>query len=568
MPAAGRLCGLLRRTGACALCALALLLAACGPLGALDAPGIFATPTRTPFRPAVMTPTPTLTPTPTPSPTPIPTPTPEVLGIWAAPGVPSGLRDGVTLPPGWQWVSLPELARVRIAPAGDAATADITWVYVLAAPFPTVADDAALDEVKASWRGQFHSQFKDRSLLMSADTSSVFQVIWGDPSGEVQVPAEDDLLQTAWDQRTWALLPFEQLEPRWKALRVNGSSALRRGELEGYPLTLGFHASGDVDLFQQSGGSLPHSNRDPSRLTVVLMTGTTALVRATAWRMEGLGLDYPARDILPWLQEPDFTHISNEASFNPACPAADPNQESLMFCSRPEYIRLLDAIGADIIELSGNHNNDWGRSASSYTLDLYRQRGWRWFAGGENSEEARRPLLIEHNGNRLAFLGCNFVGPPAAWATADEPGAARCDLDWTAGELRSLREQGYLPVMTFQYGEVYVPYPTEHQAEDFGAMAEAGAVIVSGSQAHFPQGFAFQGGRLIHYGLGNLFFDQMDTPVKGTRREFLDRHVFYNGRHISTELLTAMLEDYARPRPMTDAEREAFLEEIFDASGW
>ena len=73
---------------------------------------------------------------------------------------------------------------------------------------------------------------------------------------------------------------------------------------------------------------------------------------------------------------------------------------------------------------------------------------------------------------------------------------------------------------------------------------------------------------LIHYGLGNLFFDQMDYPVVGTRREFLDRHVFYKGKHISTELMTAMLENYARPRPMTIDERQTFLQDIFTASGW
>jgi len=33
-------------------------------------------------------------------------------------------------------------------------------------------------------------------------------------------------------------------------------------------------------------------------------------------------------------------------------------------------------------------------------------------------------------------------------------------------------------------------------------------------------------------------------------------------------LITAMLEDYARPRLMTPAEREAFLESMFAVSGW
>jgi Xaa-Pro aminopeptidase len=43
---------------------------------------------------------------------------------------------------------------------------------------------------------------------------------------------------------------------------------------------------------------------------------------------------------------------------------------------------------------------------------------------------------------------------------------------------------------------------------DFVNLAAAGAVFVQGSQAHQAQGFEFYGDSLIHYGLGNLFFDQ------------------------------------------------------------
>ena len=538
--------------------------------------GLRATPSRTPFRPVAYTPTPSTSPAPTHSPpsdtpTPIPSPTPQVIGFWAADGTPDGLKAAVTLPAGWEWVESPEQAAVKLEPVTDTSLPPITWVYALAAPFPTVLDGVSLQDLQRAWRGESHQPFDGKPLLLSQDTLRVFTAAWGEPRGDVSAVDADGLVQAAWDSRTWCLVPFERLEPRLKVLRVDGSSPLARGDLQAYPLRLGFRLTAGMqspDAFQQAGGSLPAGNRDPSKMTVILMTGTTALVRATAWRMEGLGLSYPARDIMDWLQEPDFTHISNEASFNPACPKADPNQTSLMFCSRPEYIQLLDAIGADIIELSGNHNNDWGRDAFDYSLELFRQRGWRWFAGGENSQEAEKPLLLEHNGNRIAFVGCNLAGPPAAWATDTLPGAARCDLDAYAAKLGDLRAQGYLPVMTFQYNEIYVPYPSERQEVDFRRMADAGAVIVSGSQAHFPQGFAFESGELIHYGLGNLFFDQMDVPVVGTRREFLDRHVFYNGRHISTELLTAMLEDYARPRPMTEEERAAFLAEIFAATGW
>jgi poly-gamma-glutamate synthesis protein (capsule biosynthesis protein) len=96
-------------------------------------------------------------------------------------------------------------------------------------------------------------------------------------------------------------------------------------------------------------------------------------------------------------------------------------------------------------------------------------------------------------------------------------------------------------------------------------------VVVNGSQAHTPKVMTFHNGAFIHYGLGNLFFDQMDvyygeTYMPNTRDEFIDRLVFYDNQLVSVELLTAELEDYARPRPMTAAEREAFLNRIFNAA--
>jgi poly-gamma-glutamate synthesis protein (capsule biosynthesis protein) len=117
---------------------------------------------------------------------------------------------------------------------------------------------------------------------------------------------------------------------------------------------------------------------------------------------------------------------------------------------------------------------------------------------------------------------------------------------------------------------------------DFLPLSEAGAAIVSGSQAHHPHGLAFVDDRLVHFGLGNLFSDQVRMPfnagprlfnpdllpVPGTRLAFIDRHIIYDGRHISTELLTIVLEEDGQPRPMTEDERRIFLQDTFTASGW
>jgi poly-gamma-glutamate synthesis protein (capsule biosynthesis protein) len=173
---------------------------------------------------------------------------------------------------------------------------------------------------------------------------------------------------------------------------------------------------------------------------------------------------------------------------------------------------------------------------------------------------------VEHNGNRLAFIGCNAAGPPSVWATEESPGAAPCSEESLFEGIRQLRSEGYLPIFTYQHSEFYTATPTTKQKMDFRRPIDEGAVIVSGSQAHQPQAFEFYEDGFIHYGLGNLFFDQMWSL--STRQEFVDRHVFYAGRHISTEVISLILENFAQPRETTAEERASFLQAIFSASGW
>jgi len=197
------------------------------------------------------------------------------------------------------------------------------------------------------------------------------------------------------------------------------------------------------------------------------------------------------------------------------------------------------------------------------------------YGGGLNAEGARLPALIEHNGNRLAFIGCHIGGdiktetPEDALATDELPGAAACDFEWLQEEIPNLISQGYQVIFTFQHQEIYSYTPNGQMVADFSLPALMGATIVSGSQAHQPHGFTFEAGTFIHYGLGNLFFDQFHyCEDYACDNAFIDRHVFYAGQHISTELIPIKFVDLARPRLMTSEEAARFLKIIFAASGW
>ena len=504
--------------------------------------------------------------------------------------VPIALRERMDLPSEYETVENGDPADLTLdvrVPSGEGI--EIQWVYALAGPFPTILDEVSGEDLRRVWEGQKVDFMNGQPLLMASNTQEAFTRQWGSPNDDtVRTVQPDRLLEKAWEKPySLVILPFEELGPRWKVIRVDGTSPIdKEFPFKKYPLQIRFGFSGELEaetqLNEDEYAYIPTTNRESQKMSVVVMTGVTALVRSTGAKMDNNGVTYPGEDIRNWLTEADLTHISNEVSFDEDCPLANPYQYSLQFCSRLPYLDLLDYIGMDIMELTGNHLMDWGRGAFDTSLELYKERGWKTYAAGADLAAARQPLLIEHNGNKLAFLGCNPAGPDYVWASDDRSGVTDCADDWMQIEISRLRGEGYLPIVTLQYFESYGFVPSPSQQAYFKEMAEAGAVIVSGSQAHHPQTMAFYNDQFIHYGLGNLFFDQMrmpdgygvpvfdakDLPVAGTRLEFIDRHIFYDGRYVGTEILTAMLEDYSRPRPMTPDERKILLRNTFESSGW
>jgi hypothetical protein len=543
-------------------------------------PGPHASPTFTPFMPLIPTSGTPVVELPVPQPTvtlaPVPTSIQEAV-LWLSPDLPLGLSSPVILPAGFLLADNPSQANLRIQ-VGDQRPIS-RWIYALAAPFPTLASGISFHQLKSAWIGDAVEPYAGRPLLMDDSTLAVFSALWGEPASHgIKLLSSEEILDYAWENRpSWAIVPFEALDPRWKVLEIDGMSPVRKDfNAEIYPLSVSFSIDGEgVSRPEFEEGlltlvsSLPETNRDINRLTILAMTGVTALVRCTAATMERRGYTYPAEDIRHYLINADITHISNEVTFAPTCPFPDCYQTSLIFCSRPEYISLLEDIGTDVVELTGDHLHDWGNTAILHTLDMYRERGWQYYGGGENIEDGRQPTLLEHNGNRIAFIGCNAKGRNFAKATETTPGAVVCDFDYMHSEIARLRAEGYLPIATFQHYEYYQYHVPVNMKEDFRSMARAGAVIVSGSQAHQPHGMEFIEGAFIHYGLGNLFFDQIgNCQGDACAKAFIDIHVIYDGKHISTELIPIQFIDFARTRLMTTEEKNLLLNSVFNASDW
>jgi hypothetical protein len=515
--------------------------------------------------PATVQPVSTVASSPSPLPSATVTSTPMPDALWVSPAVPAHLvelANASNIPQ----TNDPALATQKL----DISDSGTVWIYALVAPFATVTDDVTLQDLSAAWKSGSSGPFSGHSVLLAESTLRAFTALWGEPaSGVVRVVSSEQMLDTAWAESAWAIIPFEDIQPKWKVLSVDGQSPMRKDfNADTYPLKINFALSNSESFV------LPESNRDASKLATVVLTGVTAIVRATAVTMELKGITYPGSLVGDWLREADVAHISNEVTFDKTCPYPRSGYTSLILCSDPKYMELLLDVGTDVVEMSGDHLLDRGGTALLDTLAMYDENNLPYYGGGVNAEDARKPVLMEVNGNKIAFMGCN--GKPVIFqkATDTTPGPAECDYQFFGDQIRELSAQGYMVIFTFQHNECYSPMPCYLHEDGFHSVADAGAVVVSGSQAHFPHIMEFRGDSFIHYGLGNFFFDQMTyilpdgKVIDGTRREFIDRHVFYDGHYLGVELLTAMMEDYSTPRPMTEAERVPFLTEYFNLSGW
>lgn len=535
--------------------------------------------TFTPVATLTASPLPTTT-NPPPTSTPVPTPTPlspdPPFLTWIDAIHPQQIHRSIKHS---EFLSLEtNKSSAQLLISQDPGPEAISWLYVAVTPFYSHINDILFSDIQVCWTNSGLESMPFKRIMVSPDTLDSLEFLWGlaseDCVAEIQA---DELANQLWlDQEAIGLIPFDRIQPDFKILSVDQSDPLSKDFARSeYSLNLRFNYQISPG-YQIDLSSYPLiTNYDPSKLSSIALTGVTALVRDTAQIMETEGVLYPAADIQNILSIADITHINNEVPFASDCPDPETYQVSLRFCSADRYIELLEVVGTDIVELSGDHFGDWGPEAMIHTINLYTDKGWAIYGGGATLSEGLAPVILTHNENRFAFIGCNGKGIDRyATATEEYPGASQCDFKWMIPEITRLTNEGYLVIATMQHEEVDSFGSIALQQYDFRRLAEAGAVVVSGSQSHHPQAFELTDSSFIHYGLGNLFFDQWFLAHYNPKshinkdKSFIDMHYFYRGSYIGTRFVPLQFIDNARPRPMTLEERIPFLNEVYRYSLW
>ena len=305
----------------------------------------------------------------------------------------------------------------------------------------------------------------------------------------------------------------ERVEP----LRVALQAALGEAGAGGRDATDGDGSTGDSTSVNAAGGSRPDgSEADWVSLSVV---GDLMLARGVARAMRENGTLYPIEKVRDHLASADlaFAHLESPIGVT----GRPLPGKQIWFRADPEAIELLKAAGLDGVTVANNHIMDYDEENFLETLDLLAEAEIPWTGGGRNLAEARRPLVLEARGVRIAFLGCSEFAdlffdwdyPRSFAATEDRPGVPAIREDWLAEDIRAAREMADVVAVALHWGVEFVNYPTEEQQRLARFMVDQGADLVLGYHPHAIQGFELYNGGFIAYSLGNFIMDRQDTDL-------------------------------------------------------
>jgi poly-gamma-glutamate capsule biosynthesis protein CapA/YwtB (metallophosphatase superfamily) len=203
--------------------------------------------------------------------------------------------------------------------------------------------------------------------------------------------------------------------------------------------------------------------------------------------------------------------------------------------ARPSTARALADAGFSVVSFAGNHCLDWGPDGFHDTIEHLRAAQLEVVGVGDDIAQARRPVLVERAGVRVAFLAYSSILPAHYWAEArragcapmrahtvfeaiepDQPGtparihtfAQRDDLAALCADIAAARQRADVVVVSLHWGIHFVPAViADYQREVGHAAVDAGADLILGHHAHILKGVEVYRGKAIFYSLCNFAMD-------------------------------------------------------------
>lgn len=302
----------------------------------------------------------------------------------------------------------------------------------------------------------------------------------------------------------------------------------------------------------------------PADEVSLVAVGDVVLARKVAQAMAEYGLDYPFATIAPDLREADLTFGNLECSISDR--GSRLPGKGIWFRADPAVAPVLKDVGFDVLSIANNHSLDYLDAAFNDTIDLVSAQGISPVGGGQNLAQARKPVIREVNGHKIAFLAYSDMAD-IYWsqkskrtlaATEDSCGIAPLKIDLIEEDVAKAVYAADAVVVSLHWGIEYADYPTAEQRRIAHRIIDAGARLVIGHHPHTLQGVERYGEGLIAYSLGNFVLDQYQKQK--TQESILLKVKFEDGGQSWRAEIWPVVLPKSQPRLATGADAQRILE--------
>lgn len=176
----------------------------------------------------------------------------------------------------------------------------------------------------------------------------------------------------------------------------------------------------------------------------------------------------------------------------------------------PSTVTVLKNAGFGIFTLANNHFFDQGQNGVDNTIDECNEQGIKVVGGGKNQHEARKPLLLEKEGKRIAII--NACEHEFSIADNEHGGSNPLDIIKTQEDIAVVRNKVDYVVLILHGGIEHYHYPTPRMKRWYRHFVDLGADAVINHHQHCINGYEVYKGKPIFYGLGNFYFPWGDQP--------------------------------------------------------
>ncbi len=250
----------------------------------------------------------------------------------------------------------------------------------------------------------------------------------------------------------------------------------------------------------------------------------------------------------------------------------EPTQGGDSFGGSPALLGPLRRAGFDALSLANNHAGDYGSTALVETVRTFDGSRIAAFGAGADLAEASRPVVIEREGVRFAFVGFNAIGETPR-AVPGGPGALSvrmpprtgplvpADLDHVASVVRRAARSADVVVVLPHWGTQYTHRPEPIQSTVARRLVRAGADLVVGGHPHWVQSTEEIRGVPVFHSLGNFVFD-MDFMTQTMEGVFLET-VWRGDELVRTRPVPYRMDPGSfAPREVRGRGRRAILREV------